>query len=77
MGHSSLFFCVLAVFASVPLSYADIGNEAQHPKCNELLTRKEWRALTNTEKAEWVGAVKVCSLYFPHVACTLLTPLSA
>ncbi|KAJ5382196.1 Di-copper centre-containing protein [Penicillium concentricum] len=56
-----ILFCVLAVLAVLPsahLSYAHEWKEGQPQKCSKLLTRKEWRTLTNSEKAEWVGAVK-------------------
>lgn len=62
MGRSILFLCILAVLAVLPsahLSYAHEWNEGQSKKCSKLLTRKEWRTLTNSEKADWVGAVKV------------------
>ncbi|KAG9258584.1 uncharacterized protein F5Z01DRAFT_203092 [Emericellopsis atlantica] len=53
---------VLVVLHSVQLSRAQAHhrnwNEAQLPKCKKLLTRKEWRTLTQSEKAEWVKAVK-------------------
>ncbi len=63
VGRSILLLCVLAVLASAHLSYAHERNESQSQlqsqKCSKLLTRKEWRTLTYSEKAEWVGAVKV------------------
>lgn len=62
MGRSISFLFVLAVLAVLPsaqLSYAYERNEGQAQKCSKLLTRKEWRTLTRSEKAEWVGAVKV------------------
>jgi hypothetical protein len=61
MGRLTLLLCVLAILAVLPsahLSYAQEWNEGQQ-KCSKLLTRKEWRTLTNSEKASWVGAVKV------------------
>ncbi|CRG89666.1 hypothetical protein PISL3812_06705 [Talaromyces islandicus] len=54
MCRSITFFYVLAILAS-NLSYAQ---EEQAPSCSTLLTRKEWRTLTHSEQAEWVGAVK-------------------
>ena len=65
MGHSILFLCVfavLAVLSNAEISYADEWNHGQPQRCTKLLTRKEWRTLTLSEKAEWVRAVKVC----PH-----------
>lgn len=62
MGLSILLIYVLAVLAvlhSAHFSYGQELNEGQPPKCNKLLTRKEWRTLTRSEKAEWVGAIKV------------------
>ncbi|KAJ5493617.1 Tyrosinase [Penicillium fimorum] len=62
MGCSILCLCVLAILAVLPsahLSYAQEWNEGQPQKCSKLLTRKEWRTLTNIEKSKWVGAVKV------------------
>lgn len=63
MGRSILFLvlAILAVLPSAHLSYADEWIEGQPQKCSKLLTRKEWRTLTNREKVEWVGAVKVGS----------------
>ncbi|PLB35279.1 tyrosinase family protein [Aspergillus candidus] len=61
MGCLMLFLCVLAVLSFPPnagLSYAYGWNNGQPQKCSKLLTRKEWRTLTHSEKAEWVGAVK-------------------
>ncbi|OOF92588.1 hypothetical protein ASPCADRAFT_153285, partial [Aspergillus carbonarius ITEM 5010] len=61
MGRSIVFLYVLAVLAVLPcahLSSALGWNEGEPPKCSKLLTRKEWRTLTQSEKAEWVGAVK-------------------
>ena len=63
VGPSLLLLCVFAVLASAHLSYAherDESQSQQQPKnCSKLLTRKEWRTLTYSEKVEWVGAVKV------------------
>ena len=65
---SILLLCLLVLLASAHLSYAHAHqrNEPQSPpqpqKCSKLLTRKEWRTLTNGEKADWVGAVKVRAL---------------
>lgn len=62
IGRSVLSFCALAVLAILPsahLSYAHEWNEPQPQTCGKLLTRKEWRTLTQSEKAEWVEAVKV------------------
>ncbi|KAF1953771.1 tyrosinase [Byssothecium circinans] len=61
MGRWNLLLCVLCVLAVLPsahLSYAYEWNELQPENCSKLLTRKEWRTLTNSEKAQWVGAVK-------------------
>lgn len=62
MGRSILFLCVLAVLTvlllSAHLSYAQELNEGPPQKCSKLLTRKEWRTLTHSEKTEWVRAVK-------------------
>lgn len=69
MGRSILFLCVLAVLAVLPtphLPYAHGSNEGQPQKCGKLLTRKEWRKLTHSEKGEWVGAVKVRAPSFPY-----------
>jgi len=77
MGRSILFLCVLAVLPSTNLANAAKGNKAPSPSCSKLLERKEWRTLTNSEKAEWVGAVKVHSPALPWVVRTLLTPRSA
>ncbi|CAO2654359.1 Nn.00g110920.m01.CDS01 [Neocucurbitaria sp. VM-36] len=55
---SILFLCLLVILPSAHLSYTHTWNEAQAPKCSQLLTRKEWRTLTNSEKAGWVRAVK-------------------
>jgi tyrosinase len=57
--HSMLFLYILAILPNAHLSYAREGNETQVPKCSKLLARKEWRTLTHSEKAEWVGAVNV------------------
>lgn len=57
MGCSILFLYVLTVLAVLLSAHA---HEEQPQKCSKLLIRKEWRTLTNSEKAEWVGAVKVC-----------------
>jgi tyrosinase len=62
MGCSILFLCVLCVLAHLHLACAHASNEVQPQKCSKLLTRKEWRTLTQSEKAEWVGAVKVRTL---------------
>jgi tyrosinase len=62
MGRSILFLSLLAVIAVLPrayLSYAHEWNEGQPQKYSKQLTRKEWRTLTHSEKAEWVGAIKV------------------
>ncbi|PSN60132.1 monooxygenase-like protein [Corynespora cassiicola Philippines] len=57
--HLALFlYSILVVLPSPHLPYAQPLDEAQAPKCSQLLTRKEWRTLTNTQKAEWVKAVK-------------------
>ena len=69
VGRSILLLCVCAVLASAHLSYAHKRNEPQTQlqpqKCSKLLTRKEWRTLTYSEKAEWVGAVKVRPPFSP------------
>ena len=57
MGRSMLFLCVLTIFPSFHLSYAHDWKEPESHKCGELLTRKEWRVLTTSEKTEWAGAV--------------------
>jgi tyrosinase len=62
MGRSISFVCILAVLTvlllSAHLSYAHELKEGPPQKCNKLLTRKEWRTLTHSEKAQWVRAVK-------------------
>lgn len=51
-----LLLCLVAALATFDtLASADL----QLPKCSKLLVRKEWRKLRRSEKAEWVGAVKV------------------
>jgi tyrosinase len=66
VSRSILLLCVLTGLASAQLSSANKRNEPQSQlqaqTCGKLLTRKEWRTLTSGEKAEWVGAVKVCPL---------------
>jgi tyrosinase len=69
MGRLIWFLCVLCVLAVIPsahlhLACAHASNEGQPPKCSKLLTRKEWRTLTLSEKAGWVGAVKVRALFY-------------
>jgi tyrosinase len=59
MGCLLLPIYLLAVFLSSHLAIAYKINESQIPKCSQLLMRKEWRTFTRSEKAEWVGAVKV------------------
>ncbi|KXH43499.1 hypothetical protein CSAL01_12853 [Colletotrichum salicis] len=51
MGRPILFLCVLAILSVFP-------SHTQATKCGKLLTRKEWRTLTQGEKSDWVGAVK-------------------
>ncbi|PWY94454.1 monooxygenase-like protein [Aspergillus sclerotioniger CBS 115572] len=51
-----LFLCVLCVLCVLPSAHLSYAQQPQ--KCSKLLTRKEWRTLTFSEKAEWVGAVK-------------------
>ena len=58
MSRAILFLCVLAILSSAHLSSANEWNALQPQKCSELVTRKEWRTLTHSEKAEWVEAVK-------------------
>ena len=60
VGRSLLLLCLLAVLPCAYLAYAHEGIESHPQKCSKLLARKEWRTLTHIEKAEWVGAVKVC-----------------
>lgn len=67
MGRSILFLCVLCVLAVIPSAHLHLpcvqaSNEGQPQKCSHILIRKEWRTLTYSEKAEWVGAVKVRAL---------------
>ena len=61
--------CGLAALTSAHLLYAheryEPRSQLQPQKCSKLLTRKEWRTLTNSEKAEWVGAVKVRPAFSP------------
>ena len=62
MGRSIPFLWVLAILALLPnahLSYAQEWKQRQVEKCSKLLIRKEWRTLKQSQKAEWVGAVKV------------------
>lgn len=61
MGSSILVLCLLVLH----LACAHASNEGQPQKCSKLLTRKEWRTLTQSEKTEWVGAVKVCTILLP------------
>lgn len=80
MGRSILFLSLPAVIAVLPRahhSYAHEWNEGQLQKYSKLLTRKERRTLTHSEKAEWVGAIKVRPPAFPEVTNTLLMPSSA
>jgi hypothetical protein len=60
MPHSSLLLFLFVVFFSAQVSFAHKRRDNQPQKCSRLLERKEWRTLTRDEKAEWVGAVKVC-----------------
>lgn len=58
MGPSILSFWLLAIL--VVFCRAHDWNEEDPQTCGRLRTRKEWRTLTQDEKAQWVGAVKVC-----------------
>jgi tyrosinase len=59
MGRLSLVLYVLAIFLSSYSSIAHKRDEPEIPHCSKFLTRKEWRTLNYSEKARWVGAVKV------------------
>ncbi|TPX18679.1 uncharacterized protein E0L32_002536 [Thyridium curvatum] len=62
MARSILFLFALAILTALShaqRSYArEESGQRQPQKCGKLLIRKEWRTLTNSEKSEWVGAVK-------------------
>ena len=42
--------------------------------CSDPSVRREWRALSVHEKAEWIEAVKVCSMPFSRVPLRTQTP---
>lgn len=73
MARSILFLFALAILTALShaqRSYAREESDHRQPqKCGKLLIRKEWRTLTNSEKAEWVGAVKVRPV-LPHTQVT-------
>lgn len=46
-------FAALAIFDAPTLAQEHV------PKCGKLRVRKEWRKLEQSEKAQWIGAVKV------------------
>jgi hypothetical protein len=63
----------LNLFALFIWSLASGGFSATPPplQCTQPTIRKEWRALSKAEQANWIAAVKVCRLS-PH--CMLMKP---
>lgn len=58
---------ILAILASFQVLYAQEMTASRAQKCRNSVIRKEWRTLADSEKSEWLGAVKVrlCSTKLP------------
>ncbi len=59
----SLLSSILCLFSTVSALNADgviVDTETlQSPKCTDPSIRKEWRALSSDEQADWIAAVNV------------------
>ncbi|KAJ7069537.1 Di-copper centre-containing protein [Mycena amicta] len=56
----------LSTLVSVALSFLLLSNlPAADAACQKPAVRKEWRTLSKTERADWIGAVK-CLANLPH-----------
>jgi hypothetical protein len=45
----------------------------QSKRCSNPSVRREWNSLSETQRAEWITAVKVCVLYHPDSPLTKRT----
>ncbi|KAK0469181.1 Di-copper centre-containing protein [Desarmillaria tabescens] len=56
---------LLAAFASASSSEKVGARDSEHNNCSNPAVRKEWRSLTDDEKADWISSIK-CLAHKPH-----------
>jgi hypothetical protein len=62
------------VFAAIVVLVAVLGAEAH--TCKHPSVRREWRALSTSERVEWITAVKVSAVFYAISGADLLQCLS-